>query len=485
MAFFALGLLLILNHELWQDEWQAWLIARDSASLPELFKNLGYEGHPGLWHLCLFCLSRFAQQPLAMQVYHLLLATATVYIFLRFSPFPSLQKVLFVFGYFPFFEYAALSRNYAPGILLIFVFCAVFTSSFPRRFLVLAGILFLLAQTNVYGLFIAMALGLALVVAALTAGGFNLKEHKFQFPAGLALLVAGVLISVIQLVPPADSGVAPGWKLDLDLPHFTRVVATIWESFVPLPAAQYHFWDTNIIADPYLKFFLSLLLLAFPILSFLRQPLMLGIFALGALEILTFGYTKYFGSIRHHGHLFILFLSCLWLSGSFPSKELTGPLAKGLADFGRRNRDRFVVALLGVHLLAGLMAYGMDLFYPFSAGRETARYIKENHWDRLLLAGEEDDAASVLAGYLHRQIYYPGSGRWGSFVISDQKRKSLNDAEILAKTRELALKYQRDVLLIMNREMAVPGNPVVPVRQFTDSIVPAERYYLYLVKYGW
>jgi hypothetical protein len=484
LAFFLLGLLLIGHHELWQDEWQAWLIARDSATIADLFNNLRYEGHPGLWHLGLFVLSRFTQQPLPMQVLHLVLATATVYVFLKFSPFTNLQKILFVFGYFPFFEYAAISRNYAPGILLLFLFCAVFPSALRKKFLVLCGILFLLAQTSVYGLFLVLALGLALVVTAFADKSFAPGPSPLELLTGLALMAAGVCLSIVQLVPPPDSGVALGWTLDFVWPHFIRVVATFWESFVPIPALQYHFWDTNLISDPYLKFFLSLPLLAFSFALFLRQPLLLCLFGFGTLEILTFGYTKYFGSIRHHGHLFILFLACLWLSASLPSREVKAPLAKRLTDFCRRNKDRFVVGLLAVHLLAGIMAYGMDLAYPFSAGRETARYIKENHLDHLLLAGDEDDAASVLAGYLNRKIYYPGSHRWGSFMISDRKRQSLKDSEILKKTRQLAARHHREVLLIMNRELADPAHQAVKLAQFTDSMVPAEKYYLYLVRAG-
>ena len=75
-AFFVLGLLLVLRHALWQDEWQAWLLVRGSRSLAELFQNLRYEGHPAFWYLPLYGLSRFTAQPLAMQLLHLTLAIA-------------------------------------------------------------------------------------------------------------------------------------------------------------------------------------------------------------------------------------------------------------------------------------------------------------------------------------------------------------------------------------------------------------------------
>ena len=43
---------LIPYHEIWRDEGQAWLIARDTP-LKDLFGVLKHEGHPALWFLLL------------------------------------------------------------------------------------------------------------------------------------------------------------------------------------------------------------------------------------------------------------------------------------------------------------------------------------------------------------------------------------------------------------------------------------------------
>ncbi|MBI4794559.1 MAG: hypothetical protein HY790_01735, partial [Deltaproteobacteria bacterium] len=137
LGFFFLGLVLLLRHEMWQDEWQAWLIARESLSIPDLFRNLRYEGHPGLWHLVLFLVSRVTPNPLGMQILHLLVATGAVYVFLKYSPFTRLQKILFILGYFPFYEYTVISRNYGLGVLGLFGFCALFCRPGPRSYLLL------------------------------------------------------------------------------------------------------------------------------------------------------------------------------------------------------------------------------------------------------------------------------------------------------------------------------------------------------------
>jgi hypothetical protein len=54
MTLVALAMLLLKfqYHELWKDEWQAWLMARDMG-WGELLGSLYYEGHPALWYLYL------------------------------------------------------------------------------------------------------------------------------------------------------------------------------------------------------------------------------------------------------------------------------------------------------------------------------------------------------------------------------------------------------------------------------------------------
>src|SRR5437660_396106 len=71
--FLLAGFLGILNHEMWRDELQSWLIARDSRTVGELLQNMRYEGHPAFWYVCLFAITRFTHDPLAMQVFHLVL----------------------------------------------------------------------------------------------------------------------------------------------------------------------------------------------------------------------------------------------------------------------------------------------------------------------------------------------------------------------------------------------------------------------------
>lgn len=486
LAFLGLGLLLLVNHEMWCDEMQAWLIARDSNSIGELFQNLRYEGHPGLWHSALYLLSRFTTQPLAMQWLHLILATGAVYIFLKYAPFTKWQKLLFVFGYFPFFEYAAISRNYAVGVLLIFGFCALKQTGLAKKYLLLSGTLFLLSQTNVYALIIAVSLGAALIWE------FFLKRDLRPLPAAqtgelifsLAIFLLGLAIAVVQIVPPVDSGFAVDWHFGFDLKRFTGTVSTIWRSYVPLPLLQYNFWDTNIITPPYLQFYLSGLLLIFALALFVRKPLILFVYAVGTLGIFLFTYTKYPGSLRHHGHLFLLLIACLWLAGSYPDRKRGAAWINKLSDFAQNHQNKFIVLILSAHLVAGMIAYSSDLFCPFSGSKEIAQFISDNRMDKMILVADEDDAGSAVAGYLSCRIHYPCSDRYGSFVIWDQKRRPLQPGEIIRKAREIMKRQGNDVLLILNYKLEGAGPSLPMVKSAEKSIVATENYYLYLMPHA-
>src|SRR2546425_11878364 len=125
-VFFVIALIGILNHEMWRDELHCWLIARDSHSFAQLYQNRSYDGHPVLWYALLYILTWFTANPVAMQVLLLVLATASVYLFNRFSSFTAPQRVLFSFGYYSIYEYSMIARSYCLGFFLVILFCSLY-----------------------------------------------------------------------------------------------------------------------------------------------------------------------------------------------------------------------------------------------------------------------------------------------------------------------------------------------------------------------
>ena len=111
----------VFSHVLWRDEMQGWLVAVGSSNVFELWNNNAPSGHPIVYPLLTFISSLIYKNPLSMQLMQWSLAAISVFIFLRRAPFSKFQKLLFTFGYFPFWEYCLISRHYVVIQLLTFV----------------------------------------------------------------------------------------------------------------------------------------------------------------------------------------------------------------------------------------------------------------------------------------------------------------------------------------------------------------------------
>jgi len=92
----------LFRHAMWRDELQAFMVAAASNTPLDLFAKLKYEGHPGLWHLLLWVVTRFTTDPVAMQVLHLVIALGVWVLVWRLSPFRPVGKLLLLLSYYLF-----------------------------------------------------------------------------------------------------------------------------------------------------------------------------------------------------------------------------------------------------------------------------------------------------------------------------------------------------------------------------------------------
>ncbi|HEY9668114.1 MAG TPA: hypothetical protein V6C91_14985, partial [Coleofasciculaceae cyanobacterium] len=422
IAFLCFALIGLAHHEMWRDELHAWMIARDSSSLPELFSNLRYEGHPALWHVCLFFLSRFTRNPIFMQLFHLAIAASCVYLFARFSPFTRLQKILFTFGYFPLFEYGIISRNYNLGILFIFLFCIFFQSRY-KSYLILSVLLVLLANTNAFTFIIAVSLSMTLVLERIFDKTINQSfcNNKLNLILSITIFVGGIILALIQIIPPADSDftgdddqvVSPAQVDFIKIERLASIIGRIWKVYVPIPhISSYHFWESNILTNGPLilkivALFLSPCLLGIAIALLIRRPVILFMYLSSTLGILLFHYLKFQGSLRHSGYLFFIFLACCWLlEDSSKSLDFNRILEK-ILDFFKRYKNQYLTILLCSHVIAAMFALSMDIKYPFSASKEVVNFIESQGLRDTLTVGSLDMPVSPIAALLDKKIYYP------------------------------------------------------------------------------
>jgi len=515
LFFISLAYVTLLHHEMWRDELQGWLIATGSASVGDLFQNIRYERHPAIWYLSLYLLSRLSETPMVMQVFHILLATAGIYLLARFAPFTKAQKFCFAFGYFPFYEYGVISRCYVMGVVCLFAFCAL-QSRISKHPLIQACVLVLLANTSIYGAAIAFAFGIYFVVAWLTVLREKQGPDKSRilllslFIVGLGVAISTVQIvspEIVQIVSPEMSLKAPERIASIKLTHAgetfinaTRVEETLTavrRSYLPIPRQDPHFWNTNILdevlnARPRVQRLVTIGLLGLVAWVLVPTPVTLLVYAVATVALLApthvtqYGIQEDYGGVRHIGYLFLALVGCLWISLSRIEATETPSLGIALSSLPKAmsvGRIGMVSVLFGVHALAGALAVRADLQYPFSASKDVAQFLKEHDMADMVMIGSRDYAVSSVAGYLGRALYYAETDRLGTFINWGHDRRSVNAGELIRKAENFAALEHRDVLLILNYDLGPEADGLVKIRSFDQSIVKDERYVLYRKSY--
>jgi hypothetical protein len=469
-AFVLLTVPRLLLHELWRDESWLWLVVQESRSVNDLFTPLARSGQGYLFPLLCFLARQVSTSPRTMQLVHLVLAGGAAFVFVRWAPLGRRERALFTLGYFPFYEYAVISRHYAAGAILVWLACAAACSRRPA--LALGAALALLCQTTVYGYILALAIACGWLLDRWLRRRELPRLSRTEAAAGLVLALAGAVAGVIQLIPLPGTSFAPGWRFSWDPAQAGQVLRMPWRAFVPLPRPDLHFWNTNLLdAWPGLQTLAGLLTLALAVALLWPRKVALAAFCLGAAGILAFGYVKYAGVLRHQGHLWLLFGAALWLGGGFQQ------------DDRRSWRARALLILLIVHCGAAAFASWMDLRHPFSNGAATAELIHGEGLDRLPLLGSREPPAATVALALGRPLYSPSRGVFVTHPDWGPEQRELSPREVHCAARELARREAGDIVLVMNSELP-PWEELTPAGSRVGAIVATEDYHLYRLLYS-
>ncbi|MGF1460270.1 MAG: hypothetical protein ACFBSG_14750 [Leptolyngbyaceae cyanobacterium] len=475
-----LSFITLLQHPMWRDEINVWLIARDSPSLAALIENIHYDrAHPGLWHLTVAAVQSLFDAPIAMQIWHWLIGLGSLVLFWRLSRFALWQKWLFTFGYLPFYEYWVIARNYGIAMLLLFAICAIWPAR-QRAYWPIAGLVVLLANSNVYALWMAIAL---VVTLALEIVG-HAKWHDRWLDVGVSFsaMILGCGVALYFILPPSEvATTALGesyFYFDWD-----RLVSTVGRLFggyfVVLP-------NRDRLLDVGVCSLIAIATLILASLQLVKQPYALAFYWSANLLLLGFTYAKFMPRfIRHFGNYYLVLIAALWLAQQSYASPLITRRWPQLATWQARSRPWFA-GLLGVmlvvHLASGLYRAGFDWAVPYSAGRATAAYIRSADLEYSIMVGSRDAELAPLSGYLRQQIYYPERQALGSYTLFFQgDRQPVDHAEVLRQVLTLSSQYA-SILLVLTDPLAaaVPELAVDLIKSFERS--QNETYYLYRVQ---
>lgn len=397
------------HHEPWRDEAQVWLLARDHGLL-FMLDTISYDGHPLLWPLLLHPFAALGFPYATMFVLHILIAIASAFIFVRYSPFSKITKICFIFSYFMFYEYAVIARNYSITILLLFVI-AVF---YPHRFkkpLAYALLIVLLINTNVHSLLIGCSLIGAYLLESIT-------EKKFTRRIGVSLSVMSV--SVLSLV-----------LLFLDEPEETYWGTFYFHPFNPVIAL-------NKMLLPFQGFereaqvFFALAIVSLIILSLIKKPYVLFSFIISG-SGLSYIFIFKKCDLRHQGLVLILLLFLLWIGTYYKEKDFH--LLKRIRSTDISKALGIIITFcLFITVSTGLRNHYLEYKFAFSGSKEAAEFIRGRDFSSYTITTYPSAKASSLLPFLPGQsFWYIERKELGTYVIVkiSEFTRGLNTEQIL------------------------------------------------------
>lgn len=385
--FIALSIFLIYFkftfHELWKDEWQAWLVTRDM-SLFDVLGFLHYEGHPSLWYLYLkFWTLLPIQDVTCLHIAHSVLLLLTLYwLYLKVS-LPTIVKLAISMSYFIVFEYGIIDRGY---ILVILLSLIIVESLSKQNYSWKIGLcLMLLCQTEAYGVIIA---GSLLLYILLNSEG-KIQDIKSKISLIFFSLI-GFILFVITVFPR-------GFKDDFTRAYNQDIFSldTVFTSFQGHLANVFAVGainDTASNGNSVIGVILSVIILFFIIHIFRDSRRVFYSFFFGFIGFLIFSIVIFSGGLRQWGMVYILFILYLILYYNTSKNHSS-------------QKYILIILMMIFPIIHGVRGLVDDYRLPFSNAAIAGQFIKDKIPKEVPIVVINKFETTPVAGYAGRQFY--------------------------------------------------------------------------------
>lgn len=456
LAYAAVVAFIMSRHEPWRDEVHTLNSVTESASFADLFRQIRNEGHPALWHSIVYAFYQVWPHSVSLKLASFAVAVLAASVLLFSSPFTIPEKILFLFGFYPIYEYSVVSRNYGISMLLFFILLAQVCRQKPR-FLWAAWTVFLMANTNAHSCVLAIAYLSARLQSvrqpALRGSGAATKQTAV---AETMIIAAGIAAALFQMRVDPNSSVKglAGWH---------AIGSPLSVPADPSSGRQEYFYQ-------FLRATLAMCVIvpALYSVSFIRRNrpafifLYLSIIGLALFFLLIFN-----AAIRHWGFFYLLAVGGLWMERSeYPwgvqtaETKIAAPWSRAL----KRSVPPLLWLLMCAQLYLGARSAVSDVRHDFSSSRGLAALIKNRADLRdAVLIGEPDTFMESIPYYTDNLIYIPREDRWGKNVrLTSANKTQLSLGELLSAARRIRSERRVPVLIALGYRLERDGPYVLP-----------------------
>jgi hypothetical protein len=363
------------------------------------------------------------------------------------SPFNPLLVALILIGDFALFEYSVSARNYGISMLLLFLIAASY-GRHRERGVVLGGLLFLLANTNVHSTILAVAFLLFWVIDIWQDERIERMPALRTFALNAALVAVGIALCFITVYPTYnDAAVAEGTgrsapaellKMIFPAPYFIEMLA---------PARL-----TEHLDDVPVRVVVSVFLYA-TTLGLVRRP---GAFlaAVASLAGLALVFTAVYPGSYRHVALWLAFLIALyWIVYAQPETALRAHRGSYVRPLELIGWGAFVVLLAmqaqkGVVVAAQIVGNGP----PFSESRNFGAFVRSRPELRdAVIIADPDYLLEPLPYYIDNRTYLLREQRFGRVVrFTRSARMEISLEDILSTARRLRQETGKPIVILLS-----------------------------------
>ena len=414
LIIYVIALLYIIpKHEPWEDEAQAWLLARDSGLVELLFKNIGYEGHPGLWHVILMIPSRLLEYS-SFGYISFFFSLIGVFLILYYSSFPLWVKLIIPFTYFIFYQYSVVARCYSL-ILPLLGFIALLYREKNNKIYLFVFFVSLLANVSLHGFIIALALMFVHFVDVISFWkNIDKADRKTQLFAFVIFAIVCLFV-VLQVYPPDDlyfshKGFSFSFNHFLDLG--LKIIGEVFSG---------NLWLSYFVIVIFLIWFYLQRQILFFVLSNIAMLLLFSIYY----------------NFWHQGVLYLIWIFTLWLSFSENKGRLQSSLFRKVIK---------ILMLVSTGIVCvfntywSLIIYKNEIKMNYGAGKEISTFIKENGLENKFIYATNFWSLSILP-YFEKNIFRTPSYKDGKsyWVWTKQTYYPEENQVIISKKPDLII----------------------------------------------
>ena len=419
-----LTFVLVLHHEVWSDEAQAWVLTRDCGFF-ELIKNVRVEGHPLLWYFLIMPFAKFVHcfnAVMCMQFLNWAFVVLGMAFFVFKSPFNNFVKTSVLFSSGFLYWYPVIARNYCLIPLLIFLLAILYPKQKEHPYWYIL-VLILLANTHV------IMFGFCLALALIFAYNSFKDKTKGQYIA-CSLLFISLLWLVFYLWGCWDD------NLTVSVVHNSASIVGVKKAFCEL--VKNFFGFTNL----FLSFLLGAFLLFISAIFYINDKKIFFVFLINLLFQFSI-YTFFWGILPQRAFTLILVvLFGLWIVRDSWWKS----------SFAKLFNIVFVVVLLCSFPNALKMSF-YDYFNEYSGSKTSAKYIVDNIADDAFILTNDPFMSVSVSAYIpnHKNRWKFYSDKYNDYFTysSYSSSEAMKDFG-LADVNEYLLK-NKEIYVLLSR----------------------------------